>query len=66
MHRRFAASLRLLAKYLALDPQLAAVRALYGEAAFLTSASLDAGAGVLSRLGFELHRPRAQAGERSA
>ncbi len=62
MLRRFAASLALLARHLALDPQLATVRALYGEAAFLTSADLDAGVAALSRLGFELRRPRAQAG----
>lgn len=62
MYRGFTASLQLLAKYLALEPQLAAVRALHGEAAFLTSSGLDTGVGVLSRLGFELRRPRAQAG----
>ncbi len=64
MYQGFVASLHLLAKYLALDPQLAAVRAIRGEMGFLTTASLDAGSGALTRLGFEIQRPRAGASAR--
>ncbi len=62
MYRGCSVSLQLLAKYLAFDPRLAAVCAVYGEAGFLTGTSLDAGVGALARLGFELRRPHAQAG----
>ncbi len=58
MQKRFTASLRLLATELDEDPSLQAVRAVRGEAAFLASADLDAGARVLAHLGFEVRRPR--------
>lgn len=61
MLRAFTVSLHLLAKYMALEPRLAGVRAVYGEPGFLVSAELDAGAAALTRLGFEVHRLRAQA-----
>jgi len=62
MLRAFTVSLHLLAKYMALEPKLAGVRALYGEPGFLLTSELDAGAAVLTRLGFVVRRPRAQAG----
>ena len=62
MYRAFTISFHLLAKYMALDPRLSGIRALYGEPGFLLSSELDAGAAVLRRLGFEVYRPRAQAG----
>ena len=62
MYRQFILSLRLLAKYIASNPGPAAARAIYGEPGLFTTGSLDAGLGALTRLGFEIQRPRAAAG----
>jgi len=62
MIRQALASLRLLARYLADEPRLADVRAVGSDlAGFLTATALDTGA-VFPRLGFEMQRPRGQAG----
>lgn len=62
MYRQALASLRMLARYLAQEPQMADVRAVGSDlGGFLTSGALDTG-GVFARLGFQVDRPRARAG----
>jgi len=56
IYRSFVASLRILARHVALDPKLTAAVAIFGETGFLTTAQLDSGVGALTRLGFEIHR----------
>ncbi len=59
IYRGLLVSLRLLSRYLALRPELAAVRAIGSDAAgFFTGGNIAAGRDLFARMGFELQRPR--------
>ncbi len=62
MHRRFVASLRLLAQYLAESPSLNDVRAIRGEFGFLSGEALGAQSDLFRRLGLEVRRLRTARG----